>query len=477
MQGVEISQSNTLNTMKNFSTGLLGFLKTAKSYNRADLFSITPIPQNLLLWSQSFNKVVWNYHQTQFVSGLPITVSAPNGTLTANPLIPTAGATDAYVYQDLNHLVGGKTYTFSVWLKVPSGTKTIDILFRDLTGSHDVLTSCNLTTTWQRFAVTATLVADGAAQFFIGTYGSWTTGEVDAWGAQVEWSSIMGPYVATQAVPIGPYGPRPPSINACSSTFDIAYQGVTYYGSKFGAWERGKITSEASFDLKANDMTLSVLAPGTLAYPNTSVTMMGAAQLGLFDAALVQVFTAYWPIGQMPNSYVASWGIETKFAGYIKPNGSIGRSKLEFEVADALYLLNQKLPRNIIQASCRHTLYDPNCTMVATNFKSATMTVASGSTRQSINTTATLGQSPPIFTQGYITFLTGQNAGLSFTIKQQISTTNLLLAASVPLPLAIGDTFTAFFGCAKTAAVCQGTFNNLVHIGATPFVPSPEVAI
>ncbi len=470
--GMQESQIPFIDSMKNFSPGLLSFLKTAKSYNRADLFSITPIPQNLLLWSQSLNKAVWTYNTiTRPVSA---TVSAPNGTLTAYALIPV-GATDAYIFQNVN-LVIGQTYTFSVWLKVPSGTKTINIQLQDNAGSILNITSCNVTTTWQRFSVTRTCAAS-FTYVYVGGSNSWTTGEVDAWGVQLEWSSILGPYVATQAVPIGPYGPRPPSINACSSTFDIAYQGVTYYGSKFGAWERGKITSEASFDLKANDMTLSVFAPGTLAYPNTSVTMMGAAQLGLFDAALVQVFTAYWPMGQMPNSYIALLGVETKFAGYIKPNGSIGRSKLEFEVADALYLLNQKLPRNIIQASCRHTLYDPNCTMVATNFKSATMTVASGSTRQSINTTATLGQSPPIFTQGYITFLTGQNAGLSFTIKQQVSTTNLLLAASVPLPLAIGDTFTAFFGCAKSQAVCSGTFANLIHFGGQGFVPNPEVAI
>ncbi len=457
--------------MKNFSTGLLAFLKTTRSYNRADLFSITPIPQNLLLWSQSFNNAAWNYNQiTRPVSA---TISAPNGTLTASALVPTGGATDAYAYQNVN-LIIGQTYTFSIWLKVPSGSKSINIYISD--GISNSTISAALTTSWQRFSVSRSLAGTNGV-FQIGGGGTWTTGEVDAWGAQLEWSSVIGPYVATQSVPIGPYGPRPPSINATSSQFDISYQGVTYSSSKFGTWERGKITSETSFDLKANDMTLSVLAPGELVYPNTSVTMMGAAQLGLFDAALVQVFTAYWPIGQMPNPYITSWGIETKFIGYIKPNGSISRSRLEFEVADALYLLNQKLPRNIIQASCRHTLYDANCTMVATNFKSATMTVASGSTRQSINTTATLGQSPPYFTQGYITFLTGQNAGLSFTVKQQTSTTNLLLAAAVPLPLALGDTLTVFAGCDKTEATCNGKFSNLIHIGATPFVPNPEVAI
>jgi uncharacterized phage protein (TIGR02218 family) len=105
------------------------------------------------------------------------------------------------------------------------------------------------------------------------------------------------------------------------------------------------------------------------------------------------------------------------------------------------------------------------------------MTVASGSSRQSLNTTASLGQSPPYFSQGYIKMLTGQNAGMIFSIKQQTSTTNLLLSASLPLTLFIGDTFQAFAGCDKQQNTCNTKFSNLVHFGGFPFVPNPEVAI
>lgn len=471
-------------------------------------------------------------------------------------------------------------------------------------------------------------------------------------------------------------------IRATSGQYDLSLNGAVYYASRYGTWRRGQIISEASFELRANDMELTVYAPKTVTYPNTTVSLMAAAQLGLFDAALVRVYTAYWPLGQPPpvindqgqlatfsftqanqnpftnalwtahhsasqvlsnalvctattqlaaeiytgitwpldqysqaqiaalvagNGYAATivrsdiagnnfyyldldastgfggigiptpcnlqkfvggvlqttpfysfgyvtpnlgdtlalqisgnslsaylngvqvgtpcvdpnpiatgspgllvqtagassvanialknWAggqlnpisVETKYAGFIKPNGSIARSQIKFEVADALYLLNQKLPRNIIQASCRHTLFDineftvygtrTNCTLNPASFASATMTVASGSTRQSLNTTASLGQAVPYFSLGYVTFLTGQNAGLSFTIKQQTSTTNLLLAASMPLPLAIGDTFTAFAGCDKTEATCNSKFANLIHFGGEPFVPNPEVAI
>lgn len=264
-------------------------------------------------------------------------------------------------------------------------------------------------------------------------------------------------------------------LRATSGQLDIVFSSNTYFASKNGAWFRGKITSEASFDCRANDMQLTVLAPAAILYPLAGVSLMAAAQLGLFDASVVQVFTAYWPIGGRAEDAIAAMGVETKYAGFIKPNGEISRSKLEFEVADGLYLLNQQMPKHLIQAGCRHTLFDPNCGVNPASFSQAN-TVASGSTRQSINL-GSAAIAPPRYTQGFITLTSGFNSGLSFQIKSQTSTTNILLANAVPLPLAIGDTFTLFAGCDKTTATCQNTFNKLINFGGQPFVPNPEVAI
>ncbi len=264
-------------------------------------------------------------------------------------------------------------------------------------------------------------------------------------------------------------------LRATSGQLDIVYSSNTYFASKNGAWQRGKITSEASFDLRGNDMTLTVLAPATILYPVAGVSLMAAAQLGLFDAAVVQVFTARWPIGGTAEAGIAAMGVEIKYAGFIKPNGTIARSKLEFEVADALYLLNQKMPKHVIQAGCRHTLFDANCGVNPASFSQAN-SVASGSTRQSINL-GTVAIAPPRYTQGYITLTSGFNSGLSFAIKSQASTTNILLASAVPLPLAVGDTFNMFAGCDKTQATCKNTFNVFPNYGGMDFVPNPEVAI
>ena len=273
--------------------------------------------------------------------------------------------------------------------------------------------------------------------------------------------------------------PNGQTLRATSWGMDLVYSGNTYYSSQNGAWQRGKITSEAGFDLRANDMGLTVLAPYSVIYPGAGVTLMAAALLGLFDAALVKVYTAYFPAGLQPaaiNAFIASVGVENKYAGYIKPAGAISRSKIEFEVADPLYILNLKMPRNLIQAGCRHTFCDVNCTLSASSFTTSN-SVASGSTRQLINLVTTLGSAPPRYSQGSIKMTSGFNDGFQFSIKKQNSTTQILLANAMPLPLAIGDTFTIITGCDKTPATCQNVYSNLIHIGAFPFVPNPEMAI
>ncbi|MHB8499697.1 MAG: DUF2163 domain-containing protein [Candidatus Acidiferrales bacterium] len=275
-------------------------------------------------------------------------------------------------------------------------------------------------------------------------------------------------------------------IRAASGQFDITYSGNIYYSTLNGAWQRGAITSEAAFDLRANDMSLTVLAPAKVVFPGTTVSYMAAAQLGLFDAAKVQVWTAYWPLNQTPNAYVASWGVETKYVGYIKPNGEISRSKIEFEVADPLYLLNLPVPKHVIQASCRHTLYDleefavygtrSNCTLNPASF-SMNNTVGASSTTQSINLGTNANKAAPAYSQGYLKMTSGQNSGLLFSIKTQNGLTNLLLSKAMPLLLAVGDTFTMYQGCDKSLATCTNVFANSIHFGGMPFVPSPETAI
>jgi uncharacterized phage protein (TIGR02218 family) len=467
--------------MKNFSAPLLAFLAANPAYNRADLFAITiGQPQNLLEWSQQLQNSPWTVFGT--VTNPTVTgnaTAAPDGTTTAaEVLFPTTGVgQEAFVNQTSAIVpIVGMSYTFSIWIKGVAPCTT-HLRMVQTTGQNDTIVAISATTSWQRFSMTITPVSvgTGALDVRLEQPGSSSTESIFAWGAQLEIAATPGVYTPTQASTSGPIAPRS-AIYATSGQVDITYNLTTFYSSKYGAWQRGKVTSEASFGLHSNSMSLTVLSPATLLFLSSSVSYMAAALAGLFDAALVQVFTAYWPLNAQPNPYLASLGVENKFVGYILPDGQIGRSKIEFSVADPLLILNQKTPPNIIQASCRHTLYNPNCTLSASSFASSN-TVGAGSTTQSITTGTVLGNSPPYYSQGFITFTSGQNSGLTYSIKSQGSTSNILLASKTLLPVTIGDSFTIYAGCDKTTATCNSRFNNLIHFGGQPFVPNPEVAI
>lgn len=457
--------------MKNFSAPLLAFLAANPAYNRADLFAITcGAPQNLLSYSQDFSQAAWT--KTTGVSVIANASADPTGLMTASQISYNGSGTvgNFRIFQGNYMPAVGVPYTVSVWLRAAAPVTVA--LSSNISGPQNI----NLTTSWQRFSITS--IGNGASNGQLVIYspaGVNTAFTIFAWGAQLELTPVIGLYVATGGSAQGGLGPRP-TIYATSSQVDLVYAGVTFYSSKNGAWQRGKITSEASFGLHSNSMSLTVLSPASLLFLSSGINYMAAALAGLFDAALVQVFTAYWPLNAQPNPSIAALGLETKFVGYILPDGQISRSKIEFSVADGLMALNLKTPPNVIQASCRHTLYNANCTLDRNNFAS-TNSVSTGSTTQSINTGSTLPHAAPYYSQGFLIFTSGFNNGLTYSIKAQLSTSNILLSSKTLLPITLGDTFTIYAGCDKTPATCQSRFNNLIHIGATPFVPNPEVAI
>ncbi len=259
-----------------------------------------------------------------------------------------------------------------------------------------------------------------------------------------------------------------------------------YYPSKFGTWERGPVKTMVSFRPKSEEMTLTVFADDTILIPVAvttpalSLSVLGAVRAGLFDAANVSVYTIYWGLDDPPSEGV-KMGFLTTFVGKISSATQTGRSKATFKVSDLLYLLNFPVPRNIIQSSCRHTLFDAGCALLKANFEMSN-SAAAGSDTFYLNlvnniTTASFYNVSMTFEQGQIKFTGGKNNGLTYSIKKQISNTRIQLLSPLKFPITVGDTFKMYPGCNKTVTACTLQFNNLIHIGAFPFVPNPEIAI
>jgi uncharacterized phage protein (TIGR02218 family) len=268
---------------------------------------------------------------------------------------------------------------------------------------------------------------------------------------------------------------------------------TTYYATKFGRWQRGPITSEASFSVNANTMSLKVTIPtdpvtdqpAAVFFPGTNAPMFQTVGSGLFDGATVWVFAVYAPLDfEVPNRHAngfdTSLGLETKFMGEITNISDLDKSQCTFEVADLFYRLNQNSPPNIIQSPCRWTLFDSHCTLSAAAFQ-VTGQVAAGSTQTVINTTAALGSvgtDALPYTLGIVKFTSGQNAGLAAKIKQQNSTTQFVLDVPFVLTINIGDQFILQPGCDLQQSTCgPSKYNNLIHFGGFPFTPQPEVVL
>lgn len=149
---------------------------------------------NLLRCTEMFDNAVWTKQQCT-VTGVD-TISSPISTLTAEAVTANGGATDAFIAQNF-YAVPGKTYTFSVYLKVPSGSKATLLWMQEVRApSFSANQAITVTTSWQRFSITAVVPLSGFFHVVIGGNGTWTTGEIDMWGAQLERGSSATTYTA-----------------------------------------------------------------------------------------------------------------------------------------------------------------------------------------------------------------------------------------------------------------------------------------
>ncbi|HKV95773.1 MAG TPA: phage tail protein [Candidatus Angelobacter sp.] len=155
---------------------------------------------NLLLYSQQFDNPVWQDLNTTVTAN---TITDPNGGTTADAVVYSVAGTGAYIRQDVTPpvTVASQTFTFSCWVKTPSGTNSANLLIEDQTGAVIVNTAFQITSNWQRFSVTGTMGPSGSA-VHVFVYNLATAGTLHLWGAQLENSNSMSAYIQTTSLPV-----------------------------------------------------------------------------------------------------------------------------------------------------------------------------------------------------------------------------------------------------------------------------------
>jgi uncharacterized phage protein (TIGR02218 family) len=193
---------------------------------------------------------------------------------------------------------------------------------------------------------------------------------------------------------------------------------------------------------------------------------------GDWDGATVNIDrlfmnTANVQIGVVPSRWLGR-------LGDIQP---VQRTKATFIAKSMLELLTMQIPRNLIQTSCIHTLFDAGCGLSKAAFQTAG-TVIAGSTVNKV--LATLAQATGYFELGTMVFTSGVlNSSLPVTIKSYTLGSPSIILLNRPL-LAVpsaGDTFFIYPGCDKTQAACKNKFSNFANFLGFPFVPAPETAL
>ena len=249
----------------------------------------------------------------------------------------------------------------------------------------------------------------------------------------------------------------------------LTYAGNVYLPTRWGSWRcngtkcaLGSMASSAEFEVFAGTDELM---------PVWLCSINEAAQLGLFDAATILIETAY----DVETGIVATGFTVTRFGGQITSFTPVGRTTIKGEAKPYTFTLNQNMPRKVLQPSCGWVLFDAGCTLNPAGF-SASNTVGAGTNNAVITAASTITQPSGYFSQGVLKFTTGRNAGLSQGILVQAG--NLIqLVRPFLFPVALGDAFAIQAGCDHTVQTCLGKFNNLINIGAMPFIPDRERAI
>jgi hypothetical protein len=174
--------------------------------------------QNGLLYSQTFDLSPWVTYGSPTITANNQT--APDGTSTADTIVLPSGGD--IVRQPGSISAGSNTFTFSIYLKLisGSGTVTLRLLQPDYSG---VLASAVVTPTgsWVRYTVTGTYsgsISGNASVDFIGNGSASIT--VAAWGAQLEQRASATAYTATTTQAITNYIPVLQTASAGQARFD-----------------------------------------------------------------------------------------------------------------------------------------------------------------------------------------------------------------------------------------------------------------
>ena len=241
--------------------------------------------------------------------------------------------------------------------------------------------------------------------------------------------------------------------------------GATVY--KAEAMERGDISISTGIEVDECVITLYATATNTI----NGLALPSFALAGGFDNAKVVIALAI-----MPTYGDTSAGVIPVFSGNIT-DMTIDGFKTALTISSESIKLDTKIPLQVYQPTCVHSLYDAGCGLSrATHYEAHSAETGTTTAVIKLSSSAVTG----MFSLGKVTFTTGLNAGLSRTVQKHTLASplsTLTMAQPFPFAIAVGDSFTVYHGCDKLRATCTGKFANADHFLGWEYIPVPEESI
>jgi uncharacterized phage protein (TIGR02218 family) len=189
---------------------------------------------------------------------------------------------------------------------------------------------------------------------------------------------------------------------------------------------------------------------------------------GLWDFATIRVFLVNW------NDLTQQMKLR---------RGWLGEVSVTLDFNAEMRGLAQKLQTTIIELAselCKADLFDARCKIVDTEgvwkFTGVALSTVVQAQRQF--TAAALVQAADFFSNGKVTFTSGNCNGLSMEVKTHATGGNILLVEAMPYTFAPTDTFTIWAGCRKRYTEDCGTkFSNKINFRGFPHLPGLDAVL
>ncbi|MCB8882202.1 VCBS domain-containing protein [Acidisoma cellulosilytica] len=253
--------------------------------------TVTQVEQNLITQSEAFDNAIWIKFAT---SGASPTVQAnvaagpSGGAATADKV--TLGSAGSGLYTTTG--VSG-AYTFSVYVKLVSGSGIFSFNYWDASTGADHLVTATATATWTRLSWTFT--GDGNANSNVAlmlTAAQAAGGVLEFWGAQLNAGTAPLTYVATTGTAVNTTVPVTTPITI-SSTLTVTVTGNGSYTPPTASADTTALTEGATGAAKGNVLTNDTGSPLTVTSVNGKTISGATTIVGTYGTLVIQANGSY----------------------------------------------------------------------------------------------------------------------------------------------------------------------------------------